>query len=177
MTALLFPLTIEQGGTYSNTFILGTTTGTGVVSTTGTTTVTGSNGTLFTKYFTVGNKIRIQGEVQTIATIVSDTQLTTSSAFGVYTKASYGKVYDLTNCSVSSQIRIGDINTELIATFSTTIVTPTSGIFKFSLASSITEALVAGTYQYDLFIHYADGTYAKLLYGPVTVIASTTIIP
>ncbi|MCM2339341.1 MAG: DUF5011 domain-containing protein [Burkholderiales bacterium] len=56
-------------------------TGVGTVTTNGTTTLTGS-GTQFTNTFKVGDTITVSGEtVRTIATIVSDTSLTTTVAF------------------------------------------------------------------------------------------------
>jgi len=174
MSSILYPLIIEQGADFNNVFIVGTTNGLGVVSTTGTTTVIGTSGTLFTKYFTVGNRIRIVDEVQTIATIVNDSQLTTSNAFSIFNKQTYGQVYNLTGCTFKAQIRIGDNTTELIATFTITITNAFNGTFELILPAITTANISPGVYQYDLFITYTNGDVSRLLYGDVTVLAQTT---
>lgn len=84
-------------------------------------------------------------------------------------KNSDGSAFDLTNCSLVSQIRIDQSNA-LQADFTTNIVgAPTDGIASLSLSKAQSSALSTAQSSYDVFLDKNDGTSEKLLKGSVTI--------
>jgi hypothetical protein len=80
-----------------------------------------------------------------------------------------GSAFDLTNCSLVSQIRIDQSNV-LQADFTTAIVgDPTDGIASLSLSKEQSSALSTAQSSYDLFLDKQDGTSEKILKGSVTI--------
>ena len=80
-----------------------------------------------------------------------------------------GSAFDLTNCSLVSQIRIDQSNV-LQADFTTAIVgNPTDGIASLSLSKEQSSALSTAQSSYDLFLDKQDGTSEKILKGSVTI--------
>ncbi len=93
------------------------------------------------------------------------------------TIAQNGSIYDLTDVSLTGQIR-RDFDDELQAVFTTEILSIASGTAKISLNASQTAAIDLAPCSWDL---YADKTGSragecpdKLLYGPVYVIKNAT---
>ena len=87
-----------------------------------------------------------------------------------FTVSESGTVKNLTGYSARAQLRPTKSSTTLTATFTCNIPTPTNGKILMSLSNSVTNAIAAGTYQYDLEIFTTSDTVVqKLLHGSVTL--------
>lgn len=87
-----------------------------------------------------------------------------------------GTEHDLSNSSLSSQIRI-DSSNALQSDFTTTIVgNPINGVATLSLTKAQTSALSTAPSSYDLFADKSDGTSEKLLQGSVTIVGNETAL-
>tara|TARA_R110000822_G_scaffold100995_3_gene227015 strand:+ start:18989 stop:19327 length:339 start_codon:yes stop_codon:yes gene_type:complete len=87
-----------------------------------------------------------------------------------FTVSESGTVKDLTGYSARAQIRPTKASSTLSATFTCTVPVGTDGKILMSLSNAITNAVSAGTYQYDLEIFTSsDAVVQKLLQGSVTL--------
>lgn len=87
-----------------------------------------------------------------------------------FTVSESGTVKNLTGYSARAQIRPTKASETLTATFTCTIPVGTDGKINMDLSNSITDAVVAGLYQYDLEIFTLEDTSVqKLLHGEVTI--------
>jgi len=91
-------------------------------------------------------------------------------------KNSNGSSYDLSNTSLSSQIR-GNAGNGLQANFTIDVIgDPADGSVTLSLSKIQTDALSVGPSSYDLFVDKSDGTSEKLLQGSVTIVENETAL-
>jgi len=87
-----------------------------------------------------------------------------------------GSSYDLSNSSLSSQIR-GNAGNQLQANFTIDVIgDPANGSVRLSLSKIQTGSLSVGPSSYDLFIDKSDGTSEKLLQGSVTIVENETAL-
>jgi hypothetical protein len=91
-------------------------------------------------------------------------------------KNSDGSAYDLSNASLSSQIRIDSSNAPQPYFTIAIVGDPTSGVATLSLTKNQTSALSIAPSSYDLFVDKSDGTSEKLLQGSVTIIENETAL-
>jgi len=81
----------------------------------------------------------------------------------------YGNVYDLTNCTASSQIRKSYYSSNATSTFSTTVY-PATGVIELSLTSAQTANISPGRYVYDTIITNSITTaVTRVLEGVIDV--------
>jgi hypothetical protein len=86
-----------------------------------------------------------------------------------------GSLKDLTGYSARAQMRKVKTASDIAASFTCTIATPTNGVVKMELANSVTKALAAGRYFYDLEIHTAsDAIVTRIMQGEVEVTQEVT---
>ena len=77
--------------------------------------------------------------------------------------------YDISGRTFNGQIRPSYDSSTLTATFTISIVTAASGIYKLQLADTVTKNISAGRYVYDIMITLADSTIEIVHKGIVTV--------
>jgi hypothetical protein len=84
--------------------------------------------------------------------------------------------YDLSGLSLQAQMRKGFDSSSATATFTTSLVSATSGTYKLTLSNSTTASITAGRYVYDIELNLADSTIEKVHYGIITVNPEATKI-
>ena len=89
-------------------------------------------------------------------------------------KNSDGSAFDLTNCTLASEIRIDSSNALQVGFTETVVGAATDGVATLSLTKTQTSALSTAPSSYDLFVDKPDGTSEKLLKGSVTIIENET---
>ena len=77
--------------------------------------------------------------------------------------------YDISALTLQAQMRVSYDSSSASASFTCTIVTAASGIYKLTLSNSTTASLTSGRYVYDVELILADSTIEKAHYGVVTV--------
>ena len=77
--------------------------------------------------------------------------------------------YDISGLTLQAQMRKGYSSTTRTATFTCTIVSGTAGTYKLALTDTITAAIDAGRYVYDVELILADSTIEKVHSGIITV--------
>jgi hypothetical protein len=86
-----------------------------------------------------------------------------------------GVVKDLTGYSARAQLRTSKAASDLAATFTCTIPTPSNGKINMTLGNSTSSALTAGRFYYDLEIYTSnDANVSRLLFGEVTLTQEVT---
>jgi|TARA_S200000501_G_scaffold171147_1_gene161262 hypothetical protein len=90
-----------------------------------------------------------------------------SKEFTVTTDGS--TAYDISGLTLQAQMRKGYDSSTATATFTASIVTATSGIYKLTLTNEDTADIDAGRYVYDVELRLADSTLEKVHYGLITV--------
>ena len=82
-----------------------------------------------------------------------------------------GSVKDLSSYSARAQMRSSRASTTVAATFTCAVLNPpTNGIIKMSLSNTVSSAVAAGRYFYDLEIHTSgDAVVRRLIQGEVTL--------
>ena len=82
-----------------------------------------------------------------------------------------GSAKDLSGYSARAQMRSTRTASSVAATFDCTVLNPaTHGVVKMSLSNSVSSALAAGRYFYDLEIHTANNAVVRrLIQGKVTL--------
>ena len=77
--------------------------------------------------------------------------------------------YDISDLTLQAQMRKSyDSSSATTATFTASVVTGSSGIYKLVLSNSTTADITAGRYVYDVELILADSTIEKVHYGIVT---------
>ena len=69
----------------------------------------------------------------------------------------------------SKNLTVTTDSSTLTATFTASIVTAASGIYKLQLTDTVTKSISAGRYVYDVMITLADSTVEVVQKGIVTV--------
>ena len=77
--------------------------------------------------------------------------------------------YDISGRTFNAQMRPSYDSSILTATFTASIVTAASGIYKLQLTDTVTKSISAGRYVYDVMITLADSTVEVVQKGIVTV--------
>ena len=77
--------------------------------------------------------------------------------------------YDISGLTFNGQIRPSYESSTLTATFTASIVTAASGIYKLQLADTVTKNISAGRYVYDVMITLSDSTIEVVQKGIITV--------
>ena len=77
--------------------------------------------------------------------------------------------YDISDLTLQAQMRKSYDSSSAAATFTVSVVTGSSGIYKLVLSNSTTADITAGRYVYDVELILADSTIEKVHYGIVTV--------
>jgi len=77
--------------------------------------------------------------------------------------------YDISGLVLVSQMRKGFDSSSVTATFTASVVTAASGIYKLVLSEPTTTQIEAGRYVYDVELILADSTVEKVHYGVITV--------
>ena len=77
--------------------------------------------------------------------------------------------YDISDLTLQAQMRKPYDSSSATATFTASVVTGSSGIYKLVLSNSTTADITAGRYVYDVELILADSTIEKVHYGIVTV--------
>ncbi len=90
-----------------------------------------------------------------------------SKEFTVTTDGS--TAYDISGLTLQSQMRKSYDSSSATATFTASVVTGSSGIYKLVLSNSTTAGITAGRYVYDVMITLADSTIEVVHSGIVTV--------
>ena len=90
-----------------------------------------------------------------------------SKEFTVTTDGS--TAYDISGLTLQAQMRKGYDSSSATATFTASVVTGSSGIYKLVLSNSTTADISAGRYVYDVELILADSTIEKVHYGIITV--------
>ena len=90
-----------------------------------------------------------------------------SKEFTVTTDGS--TAYDISGLTLQAQMRKSYDSSSAAATFTTSVVTGSSGIYKLVLSNSTSASISAGRYVYDVELILADSTIEKVHYGIVTV--------
>jgi hypothetical protein len=86
-----------------------------------------------------------------------------------------GVVKDLSGHSARAQLRPTKSSSILSGSFSCTIPTPANGKIVMSLGNSVSSAVTAGIFYYDLELYTSgDAVVSRLLYGEVTVTQEVT---
>ena len=76
--------------------------------------------------------------------------------------------YDISGLTLQSQIRKSYDSSSATATFTASVVTGSSGIYKLVLSNSTTADITAGRYVYDVELILSDSTIEKVHYGDNT---------
>ena len=84
--------------------------------------------------------------------------------------------YDISDLTLQEQMRKSFDSSSATATFTATVVTGSSGIYKLVLSNSTTASITAGRYVYDVELILADSTIEKVHHGLVTVHPEATKI-
>lgn len=95
-----------------------------------------------------------------------------SKTFTITTDGS--AAYDITGLTITSKMRKSYDSTAAAASFTTSIVTAGSGIYKLTLANSTTAELSEGRYVYDVELTLSDSTIERVQQGIVTVSPQAT---
>ena len=77
--------------------------------------------------------------------------------------------YDISGLTLQAQMRKSYDSSSAAATFTASVVTGSSGIYKLVLSNSTSASISAGRYVYDVELILADSTIEKVHYGIVTV--------
>ena len=77
--------------------------------------------------------------------------------------------YDISDLTLQAQMRKSYDSSSAAATFTASVVTGSSGIYKLVLSNSTTADITAGRYVYDVELILADSTIEKVNYGIITV--------
>jgi hypothetical protein len=77
--------------------------------------------------------------------------------------------YDISDLTLQAQMRKSYDSSSAAATFTASVVTGSSGIYKLVLSNSTSASISAGRYVYDVELILADSTIEKVHYGIVTV--------
>ena len=77
--------------------------------------------------------------------------------------------YDISGRTFNAQMRPSYDSSTLTATFTASIVTAASGIYKLQLTDTVTKSISAGRYVYDVMITLADSTIEVVQKGIITV--------
>jgi hypothetical protein len=77
--------------------------------------------------------------------------------------------YDISGLTIQAQMRKSYSSSTRTATFTCTIVSGTAGTYKLALTDTITAAIDAGRYVYDVELILADSTIEKVHSGIITV--------
>jgi len=86
------------------------------------------------------------------------------------TLAENGSAKDLTGYSARAQLRPTKASSTLSATFTCTVTDASAGIVRMALGNSVSAALTAGIYYYDLEIFTSgDGVVTRLIEGQATI--------
>jgi len=86
-----------------------------------------------------------------------------------------GVVKDLTGYSARAQLRPTKSSSTLSASFTCSIASPTNGKIQMILGNSVSSAVTAGIFYYDLEIYTSgDTVVSRLLYGEATVTQEVT---
>jgi len=92
-----------------------------------------------------------------------------------FTVAEASVVKNLTGYSARAQLRPSKGSSDLSATFTCTIPTPTNGKINMSLGNSVSTGLTAGRFFYDLEIFSSNNlVVSRLLFGEVTLTQEVT---
>ena len=81
--------------------------------------------------------------------------------------------YDISDLTLQAQMRK---SYDSSATFTATVVTGSSGIYKLVLSNSTTASITSGRYVYDVELILADSTIEKVHHGIITVHPEATKI-
>jgi len=84
--------------------------------------------------------------------------------------------YDISGLTLQAQMRKSFESSTVTATFTASVVTGSSGIYKLTLTNSTTADITAGRYLYDVELILADSTIEKVHHGIVTVHPEVTKI-
>ena len=95
-----------------------------------------------------------------------DQGATFSKNFTVTTDGS--TAYDISGLTLQAQMR-KSFDSSSATTFTASVVTGSSGIYKLVLSNSTSADISAGRYVYDVELILADSTIEKVHYGIVTV--------
>ena len=86
-----------------------------------------------------------------------------------------GTAKSLVDYSARAQMRLTKTNSSVAGSFTCTIPTPSNGVVKMELTPSISSAIAAGSYFYDLEIHTAsDAIVKRILEGKVNLTQEVT---
>tara|TARA_B110000285_G_scaffold98998_1_gene112832 strand:- start:521 stop:871 length:351 start_codon:yes stop_codon:yes gene_type:complete len=77
--------------------------------------------------------------------------------------------YDISGLTFTGQIRPSYESSTLTATFTASIVTAASGIYKITLTDTVTKNISAGRYVYDVMMTLTDSTIEVVQKGIITV--------
>ena len=78
-------------------------------------------------------------------------------------------IIDISGLTFNGQIRPSYDSSTLTATFTISIVTAASGIYKLQLADTVTKDISSGRYVYDVMMTLADSTIEVVHKGILTV--------
>ena len=84
--------------------------------------------------------------------------------------------YDISDLTLQAQMRKSYDSSSETATFTATVVTGSSGIYKLVLSNSTTASITSGRYVYDVELILADSTIEKVHHGIITVHPEATKI-
>jgi hypothetical protein len=79
-----------------------------------------------------------------------------------------GSALSLTGSNALAQLR-KDSGTPILATFSSVTAGSTAGYLSINLTDTVTKALPAGVFHYDVLLTKADSTKSRVLGGKATV--------
>jgi len=103
-----------------------------------------------------------------------DQGATFSKNFTVTTDGS--TAYDISGLTLQAQMRKSFDSSTVAATFTASVVTGASGIYKLVLTEPVTQGISSGRYVYDVELILSDSTIEKVHYGVVTVHPEVTKI-
>ena len=84
--------------------------------------------------------------------------------------------YDISGLTLQAQMRKSYDSSSASATFTASVVTGASGIYKLTLSNSTTASIDSGRYVYDVELILNDSTIEKVHYGLITVNPEATKI-
>ena len=102
-----------------------------------------------------------------------DQGATFSKNFTVTTNGS--TAYDISGLTLQAQMR-KSFDSSSATTFTASVVTGSSGIYKLVLSETTTASIASGRYVYDVELTLSDSTVEKVHYGVVTVHPEVTKI-
>ena len=109
---------------------------------------------------------------KTATNITIDQGSTFSQEFTVTTNGT--TAVDITGMTVGAQLRKSYDSSTATATFTTQLVTPTSGIYRLKLTSTETAAIASGRYVWDAELTLNDSTLERVHGGIATVTHEVT---